>query len=47
MKTSSVDSPTSGVKSFISDTLAEATEKKNVFPLVAAVGIIFWSHIEL
>jgi hypothetical protein len=41
MNTCPVGSPTSNVKSFISDTLAEATEKKNVFPHVAAFVIFF------
>jgi hypothetical protein len=41
METSPVGSSNSGVESFISDTLAEATEKKNVFPHVAAFVIIF------
>jgi len=41
METSPVGSPTSVVKSFISDTLAEAAEKKNVFPHVAAFVIVF------
>jgi hypothetical protein len=39
MEISPVGSPISGVESFISDTLAEATEK-NVFPHVAAFVII-------
>jgi hypothetical protein len=41
METSPIGSPTSGVKSFISDTLAEAMEKKIVLPHVAAFDVIF------
>jgi hypothetical protein len=34
------------VKSFISDTLAEAMEKKIVLPHVAAFDVIFWSQLQ-